>query len=196
MQPGPLLELMTQQVAQQCDEIIAAAKAEAASIQRAAEDRATAYRAAALQQTDSELHAQATRSRERAEAESHMVVMTTKDTVTVEVMDDVQRRLRAVAEGPEFPQVLEALLGELLDGAPQEVIVLAPPKQVDHVRQWLQAHGRGSTTVQGIASLRDGVAIQDKDHKWRVTNSLSSRLRRQEGALRKNAVSRLFGAEG
>jgi vacuolar-type H+-ATPase subunit E/Vma4 len=193
MPSTPLLELMTQQVSEQCAQTVAQAEEQAAAIRRAAEEAAAQERAAVLQALEAELSAAATRARERAEAESHMLVMTTKDSVTGEVMDEVQRRLRRIAEGEAFVPILEALLEELLQDAPDEVVVLAPPAHRERTRHWLEQHGRGGVPVEELASLRDGVAVQDPKRTWRVTNTLSSRFAQQEGALRKFCVTRLFG---
>lgn len=194
MQAAPLLKLMTQQVSEQCAHIVAQAEEQAAAIRRAAEDTAAQERASALTTLDSELAAAATRARERAEAESHMLVMTTKDSVTDEVMAEVRQRLRAIAQSGDFAPILDALLEELLHDAPEQFVVLAPPQYVEHCRQWLESQGRGGVPVESLPALRDGVAIQDPKRTWRVTNTLSSRFRQQEGSLRKYCVTRLFGA--
>ncbi|MBI2435030.1 MAG: hypothetical protein HYV26_19415 [Candidatus Hydrogenedentes bacterium] len=191
----PLLQTMDEQVSRQRDGILAKAKQDAEAIRRESREQGAARRAEGLRQTETAVSAAAQRARERADAEAHMVIMTTKDMIADEVMLDIQRRLRQIAEGPDFAQILEALLEELLEDAPADVVVLAPRHHVEHCRQWLQRHGRSGLSVQALPGLDDGVAIQDRKRTWRATNTLASRFRQQEGALRKRCVNRLFGSE-
>ncbi len=194
MDNKPLLDLMSAQIAAQREEIAKKAGEEAARIQEEARERAENRRKDTLTAVESELASLAKRSRERVEAEAHMVTLTTKDTITNEVLDSVSRELAAIAAGPEFPPILNALLAELMADAPADVVVLAPPAHVDHCTQWLASNGYGHLSVEPLASLTDGVAVQDRNHKFRYTNTLTARFKKQEGELRKIALRQLFPA--
>ena len=124
--PSPaLLDIMTKQVEAERDEILSRANAEAARIRENAESRAAQKRTQTLAALDTELEAQATSSRERAEAAAEMVALTTKDTVTDELLDEVRAELKRIAASPEFKDVLSALLAELMADAPESGIVRA-----------------------------------------------------------------------
>lgn len=192
MDNKPLLDLMTAQVAAQQEEIAGAARQEAERILEEARDRAARRREETLASVESELAALARRSRERVEAEAQMVTLTTKDAITNDVLGSVAADLAAIASGPGFPAILDQLLAELMAEAPSDVIVLAPPAHADHCRQWLQSNGRGDLPVEPLASLTDGVAIQDRGRKFRYTNTLSARFAKREGELRKHTLNRLF----
>ena len=192
---APLLELMAQQAEAARATTVADADAEAQRIAAKAREDAAATRERALRQAEAELSAAAQRGRERAEAEAHMLVLTTKDTIASEILADAQAELAEITSGPGFTAVLESLLAEVLQGASQDIVVLAPPAQVDTVKAWLDANGRGGLTVQPAPALKDGVAIQDASQSYRVTNTLTTRFERQEGALRKLSLERLFGGE-
>ena len=201
MENNPLLDLMSQQVAEQREEFLRAARDEAAAIQQDAQQRAEQRRADTLGAVEGELISLATRSRERVEAEAHMVTLTTKDTITNEVLAAVEVALAERASGPDFPAILDALLAELMADSPSNIVVLAPPAHVDHCKQWLENNGHGDLSVEALNGLTDGVAIQDPARKFRYTNTLSARFRLQEGALRKQALNQLFpdttpGGEG
>lgn len=192
---GPLLELMTQQVEAERAEIDAASQREADAIQAQAQQEATSLRERTLRAVEAELSAAALRSRERAEAEAQMAVLTTKDTITSEILAAAQAELEKIAEGPGMSAVIESLLAEVLEGVGDDVVVLAPVAHVDTVTAWLNAHDRGGLAVTPLAELKDGVAIQDPAKSYRVTNTLSARFSRQESASRRSCVEQLFGGE-
>ncbi|MCF6285231.1 MAG: hypothetical protein L3K26_08575 [Candidatus Hydrogenedentes bacterium] len=201
MEKNPLLDLMSQQIATQRQDFLRAAHDEAAKIQQGVQQRADQRRTETLRAVEGELAAMAARSRERIEAEAHMVTLTTKDTITNEVLASVEEALAERAASAEFPAILDALLAELMGDSPSDVVVLAPEAHVDHCKRWLESHGYADLLVEALPGLTDGVAIQDPGRKFRFTNTLSARFRLQEGALRKQALSRLFpdsdpGGEG
>jgi len=196
MDNKPLLDLMSAQIAAQREEIAEKARKEALRIQEEARERADQRRKDTLAAVESELASLAKRSRERVEAEAHMITLTTKDTITNEVLGSVTGELAAIAAGPEFPSILDALLAELMADAPVDVVVLAPPAYVDHCAQWLASNGRGDLPVEPWAALTDGVAIQDRGRKFRYTNTLTARFKKQEGELRKLSLRQLFPASG
>ena len=72
---------MTQQAEAQRSEIVSQAKAEAGRIDAHARTEAADARERALRAAEADLAAAAQRGRERAEAEAHMLVLTTKDTI-------------------------------------------------------------------------------------------------------------------
>jgi vacuolar-type H+-ATPase subunit E/Vma4 len=201
MENNALLDLMSQQIATQREEIASVARDEAAQIQLSAQERTDQRRAETLHAVEGELAAMAARSRERIEAEAHMVTLTTKDTITNEVLASVEEALAECAASAEFPAILDALLAELMADSPSDVVVLAPEAHVDHCKRWLESHGHADLSVEALSGLADGVAIQDPARKFRFTNTLSARFRLQEGTLRKEALGRLFpdsdsGGEG
>jgi len=195
MQSLPLLDMMSEQAARQRADLLAQAQDEAKAIRERAHAEAAARREEALRLAEEEFRAEAQRAQERADAEAHLVVLTTKDKITDEIMAEVLAELRKETAGPNFPRILEALLEELLRDAPAEVVVLTPPAHLEHCREWMEKHGHGSRPIEPLARLRDGVAIQDPERSYRITNTLTTRFQRNEGALRKLCQRRLFGKE-
>lgn len=193
METVPLLDLMTQEADAERDAIAAKAEAEANQILQDAQARAKRRREESLAAVAAELDAQAKRSRERVEAEAHMILLTTKDTITDELLASLRRQLDDLTSTDAFEPVLEKLLAELLQDAPEGIVVVAPPGRVDFCRQWLDANGHGELSVEALDSLKGGVAIQDKNRSFRVTNTLEARFSKQESALRKFCLTELFG---
>jgi len=188
-----LLDIMSAQVEAERNDVLAQARAEADEIRQAAADRAAEKRERTLAELKAELDTAAARSKERAEAAAEMVALTTKDTVTDELLRSVQQELKARAAAPEFADTLSALLAELMPEAPEGGTVLVPPQFEDHCREWLEQNGHGGVNVKPSATVHDGVAVEDANHKFRVTNTLSTRFERLEGSLRKYCIEALFG---
>jgi len=192
---APLLWLMSAQVARQCEEILTRARDAASAAREEARQHAAAEREAALAALRAELLQAETRAREKAEAEAKKLVLNTKDVIADELLRAVEKEIQRMADEPGFLRVLQSLLRELIDGAPDDAVVLAPPRHVDALREFLARLGRGSLEVSPLASLRDGVAMQDRGRTYRITNALTPRLTRHENAARRLAVERLFGLE-
>lgn len=187
----PLLKLMSADIAQQREEILSAAKREAEAIEANAQKTGEARYGSAIALVDAELRAMADRTRGRAEAEAHMVHLTTKDTISDELLAAVEKELAVVASGAGFSGILESLLAELMKEGPADGVVLAPAAFVDHSRQWLSKHGY-KHRVEAAAFLKDGVAVQDSTGAYRITNTLSSRFEKTKNDLRKYCIERLF----
>ncbi len=192
MSTSSLLETMTREVEHKCARILDSAREEEACLLAAAREGVVRRRDKAVRAAETELAKMAQHARERAEAEAEMVVLTTKDTITDEILASVAEKLGRIVPTPEFPAILEALLAEALLDAPGAEVVLAPTAHVDHCRDWLAANGHGKLEVQGRDSLVDGIALQDRACRFRVTNTLSARLVNQEGRLRKLCITRLL----
>jgi len=204
-----LLEVMAQETAHRRAQILETARAEAARVLEAARDQAARQRDETVRSAQAELAELAQRARERAEAEAEMLVLTTKDRITAEILGRVSEELARIAQTPDFGVVLESLLDELLrdtvdkdggrtpvekDGERNPVeVVLAPRAHVDRCRRWLAAHGYGHIETRGSDTLYDGVAVQDARRSFRVSNTFTARLANQEGALRKWCLARLLG---
>ena len=193
METAPLLELMSAQAQGQCGDTLAKARAEADAIVRAAQEECAAERDAALRTLEAELAEAARKARERAEAEARMATLTAKDAITDEVLQSVMEDLARMAESPAFVPVLERLLGELLESAPADAVILTHSKHLETVRAWLERNGRPLMQAAPLATLTDGVAIQDAARTYRTTNSLRARFAINEGRLRKRCMQRLFG---
>ncbi len=195
MSTNSLLETMTEEVARQRASVLESAQSESESILAKAREDAAQRRKRAVETAEAELTETVQRERERTESEAEMKVLTAKDTITDEILAEVAVELSRVVEKPEFPALLEALLSEALADTPKAEVVLAPPAHVEHCRGWLAANGHGALEVRGMDSLLDGIAVQDKQRSFRVTNTFSARLENQEGRLRKLCVARLLPGE-
>lgn len=193
MQGQTLYDTMVQDAARECEAIRAQADAEAAAIEKEARDTAAALHETTWARVNAEKARLDQLARQRAEDEVQKFSLAMRHQVADEVLADVESAFKRIAAGADFPAVLEALLEEALDEAPADVVVRVPEAHVERCRDWLRKHGRAQADVQPSKALWDGVAVEDRAHTYRITNSLTMRFHKLEPVARKLSMERLFG---
>ncbi len=189
---------MAQQVQADCDEHLAQARAEADRIMADARAKAEASREAALADARAEKERLDALWKQKAEAESIRLELAMKNEAVKAVLAEVQAGIRRLVDSPDFTGVLDRLLDELMDAAGDQgdIVVLGPPAQADHIKQWLADHGKQNVPVEGSQELWDGVAVQDPAKTYRISNTLTGRFERVEQDARKHCMTALFGSGG
>lgn len=187
-----LLETMAQQAAEECSQTVSHARDEQDAILREARAQSDARRETLLHTTADEMDALDKRWLLKGEAGAAKAALVVQNDAVREVLEGVRAEIGRMAEGPEFRAVIEALLAEVMAVAPENVIVLAPGPHVGHVRQWLGTNGYNGIPVEDAPALLDGVAVQDRERSFRISNTLSGRFARVEQAARKLCMETLF----
>jgi len=116
-----------------------------------------------------------------------------EQSIADEILHSVGFELEKAAQSPTFPAIFDALLAELMDGAPQNATVTVPVSFAARARAWLDSHGLAGVTVAESAAMRDGCSMHDAAHTYRITNSLSSRLSKLQNESRRVCLDALFG---
>jgi vacuolar-type H+-ATPase subunit E/Vma4 len=186
---------MTRQVEAECASHLDKARAEAEQILADARSKAAAARDGVLASARAEVDRLDALWKQKAEGEGIRLDLAMKNDAVEAVLAEVERQVRATTEGPEFGTILERLLRELMSASESssDVQVLAPPAHVDRVRSWLEQNGHGGVSVEGSAEFWDGVALQNPQRTFRISNTLSGRFARVEQAARKHCMTTLFG---
>lgn len=192
MTGAALLETMAQQAAEECGQTVSRARDEQDTILKEARAQSDARRETLLHTTAEEMDALDRQWLLKGEAGAAKAALVVQNDAVREVLEEVQAEIGRMAQGPEFRAVLEALLAEVMAVAPENVIVLAPGPHVGHVRQWLDKNGYSGIPVDGAPALLDGVAVQDRERSFRISNTLSGRFARVEQAARKLCMEALF----
>lgn len=192
--PSALLETMSQQVASQCDGNRELARQEADAIRAQARSECSASRDGALKATHAETQKLAEKWTLKGEAEAAKAELMVQNLAVEEVLEEVRSRIREVVESDKFGGVLEALLAEVMEIAPEGILVLAPEGHVDKVKSWLQANGNGAVNVEASATMWDGVAVQDPKKTFRISNTLTGRFSRVQDKSRSVCMTTLFGS--
>ena len=193
MKGAALFETMSQQVDAQCESNLSEAKRVAEAIVAEARAQCAEQRETVLSATKGELAALDERWRQKAEAEAAKAALVVKNEAMQDVLRQVDEDIRSTVKGPEFEAVLDALLAELMaveEGG--DFKVLAPEAHVDRVRNWLANMGRGSVPIEASSELWDGVALQDMNRTYRISNALTGRYSRVLEEARKTCMTSLF----
>lgn len=188
-----LLDTMARQVEQGCETRLAAARTEAEAIVAEAREKAGKRYAEGIDRAKRDVERLARRARDLAAVQTEQQAHSMQQAVADEILHSVDAELDRIAAGPDFPAILDALLREIMTVAPNDAEVLAPPAHVERCRQWLANNGHARVVVVPYAPLQDGVAIQDAQRTFRITNSLSSRFHKLENEARKICLRLLFG---
>lgn len=198
MSATALLDTMSKQVAEQCGQRKDSATTDAEEILAEARAKSVAKRESLLASTDSEMELLDLRWRQKARAEAAKADLSMKNDAVKAVMANVEAEARTIAEGGGFAGILDSLLAEVMAVAEGDIVVLAPENHVDHVSAWLGGNGHDGIAVEGSAAMWDGVAIQNPERSYRISNTLSGRYRRVGQEARKLCMRSMFGsgAEG
>ena len=178
-----------------CELIRETARDEAQRLVAAARQTAEEKRQQALDEGRLSANAYREDIRQRAQSEAERATMTMRERVVDRILDEVHEELRAIAQGPRFPELVCRLLAEVMEEAPGDAVVLAPPAHTAACRQWLDAHEKTGVPVEPENRLWDGIAVTDRARSFRLTNSLTGRFEKCRAAARKAALQRLFGEQ-
>ncbi|MBX7256278.1 MAG: hypothetical protein K1Y02_07935 [Candidatus Hydrogenedentes bacterium] len=188
-----LMDTMARLTAQQCEDKLAEARQKADAIIADAKAKAESRRTKALEQAHAEAERLAKRALELAMRAAENETMTMEHAVADEVLVSAGVELERLAKSERFPGILEGMLAELVAYAPKTGIILAPSAHVEVCQAWIQKQGLSGLSVQPDPYLADGVAYQDAEHTYRITNSLSARFAKVQNEARRICLETLFG---
>lgn len=196
MQGTALFETMTQQIDAECTENLDAGRREAEGIETEARTKSQALRDATLKATQREVEMLKLRWEQKAEAEAAKAALLVRKETVEQVLSTIEEEIRSIVDGSGFPAVLDSLLAEMMAAVSDgDVVLLAPKAHADHVRGWLKANGHTSVSVEVMAAMWDGVAVQDAARTYRISNSLTMRFKRMESEIRKVCATTLFDSD-
>jgi len=188
-----LFKTMAAGVAAECERLTAEARQEAERIVSEARQAAAQRGEAERARVQAELADLEKRAAATAKADGERDDLSMQHAVCDDVLDQVRDEARKIAESPDFPRVLNALMGEVLRESPPDVMLQVPEAHLEHCREWLHLYSFDDVELEPSAELKDGVAVQDKARTFRIANTLTGRLTRLEGQARRDILSRLFG---
>jgi len=173
-------------------EKLEAAEAEAAERLAQADREIAARRAAALDKAQKKAEAVAHRERARVREEAVNVRFAAREAIIEDVLKAVHAELAALARSSDFTTALTVLLKEALEQGEGKLVAQVPQAHVALCREWVAQSGYGDTMIEGDSNLVDGVVVADRDHTFRVSNTLAGRLERRMDDIRKLCAERLF----
>ncbi len=191
MDQSSLLRAMAREVEAQCRECMAEAGKQAAGIVSQATEKHAGRRAELLEAARQASVRQIAKERGRALADAARREEAFEGTITEEVLVETRMAIDGLAQSEEFTKVLEALLDEALRGLTGPLEVVAPTGKVDNCNRWLRSKGLDDVKVVPDGTMRDGIAVQDPQRSFRLTNTLSSRCAQIKSQIRQICSEKL-----
>ncbi len=195
MKGTAILDTMARQVDEVYADNVRAARESSEGILDETRQERAALEKETLAATAAEMEALAERWRKKADAEAAKAALVVQSDSVCAVLAKIGEEIRTIVDSDDFPEILEALLLELMAAAPAGVVAHAPPAYVDRVRDWLANNGHRDVSVEGASNMWDGVAIQDPERTFRISNTLTGRFARVEQEARKRCMMSLFGKQ-
>jgi vacuolar-type H+-ATPase subunit E/Vma4 len=187
-----LIATLEAKASSECEAKAAEAEREANAIVAAAQAQAEDRRKAAIAREADALAFQERRAQMVAESEADREGLAMQQAVVDEALARARAEFARIAGSAEFGALIESLLASAMEAAPNDAIVTVPESQLERCQAWLKNNGHARATVQGSATLNDGVSVRDQDQTYRVVHTLSSRYEKLEREARKRCLQLLF----
>ncbi len=187
-----LIATLEAKASSECESKAAEAERQANAIVAAAQAQAEEQRKAAIAREADALAFQERRAKLVAESEADREDLAMQQAVVDDALSRAQSEFDRLASSADFGGMIETLLASAMEAAPEEALVIVPASQLERCQGWLKSHGHARATVQGSATLKDGVSVQDRNQTYRVIHTLSSRYEKLEREARKRCLRILF----
>ncbi len=195
MQLKPLLEEMTRIAGERRDACLAEAEQQANSIIEEARTEREQKREAALEDARRDAEIAERNAREQGRADAERTALMLQETVAEDAIRRVRDKIRHTMSTSAASQIVEALLAELAGELGAGRRVLVSPDHAGVCRRWLAEHDLDDTEVVEDAGIVDGVAVEDADRSFRITNTLSARLDKRQNDARRLCLDMLFDGD-
>jgi vacuolar-type H+-ATPase subunit E/Vma4 len=197
------VELLCRAIAEEgrkeAEKLLAQARSEAERTVAEARDQAEKQYEEEIHSARSKAHTQAGRMVDTAELEARRRVMGFRQQVVEEVLDALEERLQSFRSEPAYEAFLLSAVREAIEHLPgQEFVVELNKEDAEVVKSSLEATaGELSVAIEvrRSASFEGGVRVYTVDHRLLFDNSLATRLKRSEDALRQEIWREIFGGE-
>ncbi|HGY09747.1 MAG TPA: V-type ATP synthase subunit E [Oceanithermus profundus] len=167
--------ILQEEVLAEIQQLMAQAEEEAERIVAEAKEKAEAMVAAHKRKLEARKQAELHRAESAAELAVSTARVEAKGEVIAQIYREVQARLAALPESPEYPTLLERLAEEAVAAVGEAEAVVVHPDDAPRIKGWAEGKGLELRTEDDV---RLGVIAVAKGGKTRVANTLPDRLER------------------
>lgn len=189
------LNRMTELLEQRCLECLKEAEFRADEILSKAKMQSEEQLCEALENARAKAENLKRRVKTQVKEEATDQILLLRETLVEETLAAISDSIEEIVNGPDFPHVLVTLIEETLHQIEGKAIVKVPQLHLDYCRQWLDKRNYPHVSLDPISEMRDGVIIEDPDHTFRITNTLSGRLEKSVGDIRMLCIKKFFSEE-
>jgi len=178
-----LITLLEREAAAEREQVLAEARAQAASLAAEAQRQADETLAAHKERLAAEAKAALVKAQSTAQLRAAALVLRAKEEAIAAVFAGAEGELaQLVGNGRRYPAALRLFIEEALQGFSGRAIITVNPAD-QPVVQALVKERRWDVTLQADPSVQGGARIVSPDGRLIVTNTLSSRLDRARPML-------------
>ncbi len=178
-----LITLLEREAAAEREQVLAEARAQAASLAVEAQRQADETLAAHTEQRAAETKAALVKAQSTAQLRAAALVLRAKEEAIAAVFAGVEAELaKLVGNGQRYPAALRLFIEEALQGFSGRAIISVNPADQPVVQAMVKERG-WDVALQADPSVQGGARIASPDGRLIVTNTLSSRLDRARPVL-------------
>lgn len=148
-----------------------------------------------LKKVEDQMRSEATAIVYSASLRSKNLIIKAQEDAVEYAFNSAKDELARLRERPDYPRVMEALLGECLEYFPEgEVLVRVREDDRDLVGRLLEARKKPFAFAQAPLETSGGLVMSNPDGSISVSNTFESRLDRAQDHLKLQISKALFGA--
>ncbi len=189
-----ILQALDDECRAECQEIFSRAEKEAKQIIERAQAEAEAIRQDRLARIRAEAESEATAILYSARLKAKNEVIRAKEKIVEKALQQAEKELESLRSRPDYPQILENLIGEGLTRVSGKVIVHVDPSDQKLAEDILRRKGLDFALHTDLRTI-GGAVIADDEERVRIINTVEERLNRAREKLRMQVSGLLFGEE-
>lgn len=177
-----IFKALDEQARRECDDLLAVAEGQAASIMEEARREADRLTQAKVGAAGEAAAVKASKTLNAGRLDARKRLAGVRDAAVVRVFDDTLVTLRSFRSAPQYSAVFNALAEEALAGVEGPCELVVDPADAGLARDVAASHGGACTVSTGITSV-GGVVVDAAGGRVVRSNSLESRLEKARGLI-------------
>lgn len=197
MREKEFLDALEEDTRRQCDEILENAQKEAEAIITGLEKEWEGLKKSGFEKVDAFLQRERIRKLTRARLSAREVILKEKRLAIVRVFEEVHARFKDLRKDENYPEMLERLYREALDRwdtymKNKKPIVVVSGRDREVLKSLIPSPKR-EIISDDTGDMSPGVIIMSEDGRYKMVNTLQSRLERTKPEIEYIIDRMLFG---
>ncbi len=173
-------------------EILAKARAQAERIIEEAKEKAERLKREEVEKAKRAAESESARIINAARLFAKKEIIRAKEESIKKVVEESRRRLKELSKRKDYPQILQRLIAEAMEGVDGRVVVRVNPRDKE-LTQKLFSDYQITYELKTDLNIEGGLQVQTKDASIFINNTLESRLNKAAQLLKTEVTKILFG---
>jgi V/A-type H+-transporting ATPase subunit E len=187
-----ILKALEEEGDREVAEIIAKARAQADKIIEEAKEEAKRLKNEEVDKAKRAAESESARIINAARLFAKKEIIRAKEECIKKVVEEARERLKNLRRGKEYPQILQRLIAEAMEGVDGRVVVKVNPEDKE-LAQKLLSDFQITYELKPESNIEGGLQVQTKDASIFINNTLESRLNKAAQLLKTEVTKILFG---